>query len=100
MTLCWKQKCLIKAMVMLKLIEQLTVEELKERARYISGKTDIVDEVTSGLKVLYSEMVGKVKICAVFDNFNDEKLKKLSSFEVDISPIPVQKLFIYLTNKN
>lgn len=82
------------------LVEQLTIEELKERAHYISGKAGVVDEATSGLKVLHSEMVGNIKICAVFEKFSDEGLKKLSNLEVDISPIPVQKLFIYLTNNN
>ena len=82
------------------LIGQLSVEELKERARFISGKAGIVDEATSGLRVLHSEMVGNIKVCAVFEKFDDEKLKKLSSFDVDVSPIPVQKLFIYLTSNN
>jgi ABC-2 type transport system ATP-binding protein len=82
------------------LVEQLTVEELKEKARYISGKSAIVDEAVSGLNVLNTEMVGNIKVCAVYDKFTDEKLKKLSGFDVDISPIPVQKLFIYLTNNN
>jgi ABC-2 type transport system ATP-binding protein len=82
------------------LVEQLTVEELKEKARYISGKSGIVDEAVSGLNVLNTEMVGNIKVCAVYDKFTDEKLKKFSGFDVDISPIPVQKLFIYLTNNN
>lgn len=82
------------------LVEHLSVEELKERAHYISGKPGIVDEATSGLKVLHSEMIGNIKVSAVFEKFDDEKLKKLSGFEVDVSPIPVQKLFIYLTNIN
>jgi len=82
------------------LVEQLAVEELKERARYISGKADIVDKAVAGFKVLHSEMIGNVKVCAIYEKFTDEKLQKLSTFEVDISPIPVQKLFIYLTNNN
>lgn len=82
------------------LVEQLTVEELKERARYISGKAAIVDEAAAGLKVLHSEMVGNIKVCAIYDKFTEEKLKKLSGSEIDVSPIPVQKLFIYLTNNN
>ncbi len=80
------------------LVEHLSVEELKERARYISGKASSVDAAIAGLKVLHSEMVGNVKVCAVFEHFTDEIYKKMESFEVDISPIPVQKLFIYLTN--
>jgi ABC-2 type transport system ATP-binding protein len=79
------------------LVEHLAVEELKEKARYVSGKAAVVDAAVAGLKVIYSEMVGSVKICGVYEQFTDEKLKKLSGYEVDTSPIPVQKLFIYLT---
>ncbi len=82
------------------LVECLPVDELKEKARYISGKAAIVDEVVTGMKVIFSEIVGNVKICAVYGELTDEQLKKLPDYEVDISPIPVQKLFIYLTNNN
>lgn len=82
------------------LIEQLNVEELKERAHYISGKAENVDKAVKGMNVLQSEMIGNVKICSVFEALSGEVLEKLSSNNVDISPIPFQKLFIYLTNKN
>lgn len=82
------------------LVEQLPTEELKEKARYVSGKTAAVDEATSGLKVIYSEMVGNVKVCAVYEKFTDSVLKRLASYDLDISPVPIQKLFIYLTNNN
>lgn len=80
------------------LVEQLPVDELKEMAQYVSGKAASVDEAIAGLKVIHSETVGATKICAIFDKLDDEKLKKLSSYNLDITPIPVQKLFIYLTN--
>lgn len=82
------------------LVEHLPVEELKERARYISGKASVVDEAVKGLKVIHSEMVGATKIGAIFDKLDEEKLQKLSSLDLDISGIPIQKLFIYLTNNN
>lgn len=82
------------------LVEHLPVEELKERARYISGKASVVDEAVKGLKVMHSEMVGATKICAIFNKLDEEKLQKLSSLDLDISGIPIQKLFIYLTNNN
>jgi ABC-2 type transport system ATP-binding protein len=80
------------------LVEHLPVDELKEKARYISGKAAAVDEVVTGLKVIYSEIVGSVKICAVYGGLTEDLLKKCAGCEVDISPVPVQKLFIYLTN--
>lgn len=82
------------------LIEQLTVEELKERAYYVSGKAEDVDNAVIGMNVLQSEMVGNVKVCSVFEALSDEARRKLSANNVEVSPIPFQKLFIYLTNKN
>ncbi len=82
------------------LVKQLPVDELKEMARYVSGKAASVDEAVVGLNLIHSETVGATKICAIFDRLDDEKLKKLTRPDLDLSPIPVQKLFIYLTNNN
>ncbi|HOA56105.1 MAG: ABC transporter ATP-binding protein [Acetivibrionales bacterium] len=82
------------------LITQLQVSELKEMAFYMSGKPSEVDAAVSGLNVIHSEMVGSVKISAVFSRFDDGMKKNIRAHGVDISPIPIQKLFIYLTNSN
>ncbi len=82
------------------MIEHLSVEELKEKACYVSGKTEIVDSAVSGLNVLHSEMIGNVKVCVVFDKLTEETKKKFTEHNIDISPVPVQKIFIYLTSQN
>jgi len=82
------------------LVEKLPVDELKEMARYVSGKASVVDDAVSGMNIVHSEMVGNVKICAVFERLTDEKLRMLASGGADVSPVPVQKLFIYLTEQN
>jgi ABC-2 type transport system ATP-binding protein len=80
-----------------RLIDQSSVESLKEKAHYVSGRSDIVDGAASGLNVIYTEVVANVKICAVYQDIDEDKLKSLRQLGLDISPIPVQKLFIYLT---
>jgi ABC-2 type transport system ATP-binding protein len=82
------------------LIGHLTVDELKERACYISGKADAVDSAAAGLNVLHTEAVGNMKVCVIYDNFNEDKRKEFLKYDVDISPVPVQKIFIYLTGQN
>ncbi len=82
------------------LVSQLQVTELREMAFYVSGKAANVDQAVSSYRVIHTELVGNVKISAVFEKFTEEKLKELKSYGVDISPIPVQKLFIYLTGSN
>lgn len=81
-----------------RLIEQSSVEQLKEKAHYVSGRADLVDGALSGLNVIHSESVGNVKISAVYEKFDDDKRQELVSSGLDLSPVPVQKLFIYLTN--
>ncbi len=82
------------------LVEKLPVDELKDMARYVSGKASVVDEAVSGMNIVHSEMVGNIKICAVFEKLTDEKLRKLTAGGADVSTVPVQKLFIYLTEQN
>jgi ABC-2 type transport system ATP-binding protein len=82
------------------LIEQTSTELLKENAFYISGKSDAVDSAVSGLHVIHSEMVANVKICTVYQKLEPEKLRQFASAGLDVSPVPIQKLFIYLTEHN
>lgn len=82
------------------LINQSTVENLKESAHYISGKSDTVDSVLSGMNVIHTENVANMKICAVYKNFSDKEIEKLTSLGLDVSPVPIQKLFIYLTDQD
>lgn len=83
-----------------RLVEQTSSEQLKENAHYISGKAELVDAAVPGLNVIHSETVANVKICAVYGAIDSQKQRELVSSGLDLSPIPVQKLFIYLTEKN
>ncbi|NMA34004.1 MAG: ABC transporter ATP-binding protein [Clostridiaceae bacterium] len=80
------------------LICRRQVPDLREMAFHVSGRPSDVDAAVSGLNVIRSEMVGNIKVSAVFDRIDDESRKNFRSHNVDVSPIPVQKLFIYLTN--
>ncbi len=79
------------------LIEQTACETLKENAHYVSGKAEAVDAAAAGLNVIHTESVASVKICAIYGKVSPEKLRELKAAGLDISPVPVQKLFIYLT---
>ena len=83
-----------------RLISQTTVEELKDCAHYISGKSDVVDNAVTGLNVIHSESVASVKICTVYQRLYEVELSRIRALGLDISPVPVQKLFIYLTNQD
>ncbi|HEX3027483.1 MAG TPA: ABC transporter ATP-binding protein [Clostridia bacterium] len=83
-----------------KLIEQAPVEALKERAHYISGKSDLVDRAAAGLNRIHTEEIAGVKICAVYQEIDSRKALEITQAGLELSPIPVQKLFIYLTDHN
>lgn len=80
-----------------RLIEQSTCEKLRENAHYISGKADAVNEAVSGLHVIHTETVANMKICAVYGSLEPEKFSELAKAGLEVAPVPVQKLFIYLT---
>lgn len=81
-----------------RLIEQANVEELKERALYISGRSDLVQEAASGLNVIHSETIAGSRTAAVYQPLDENLLDGMRAKGLELSPIPVQKLFIYLTN--
>lgn len=80
------------------LIEQDSVDNIRERAFYISGKADLVDSAVKGLSVIHSETVANMKICAVYKQPDEQLHARLKDLDVEISPVPVQKIFIYLTD--
>ncbi|HOQ07945.1 MAG TPA: hypothetical protein PK127_06835 [Clostridiales bacterium] len=56
-----------------------------------------MDAAAGGLNVIHSEMVGNVKVSAVFGTTADVAKERSRYYNVDVSPVPVQKLFIFLT---
>jgi ABC-2 type transport system ATP-binding protein len=77
----------------------MAVDKLKDKARYVSGKASVVDQAVAGFKVVHSEIMGNIKVCAVFDDLDEERLEKMRGQGVDISPVSVQKIFIHFTEK-
>jgi ABC-type multidrug transport system, ATPase component len=80
-----------------RLIEQAPCDTLRENARYVTGKADAVDAAVEGLRVIHTEIVANMKICAVYGGLTQERLRRLTQSGLEISSVPVQKLFIYLT---
>lgn len=67
--------------------------ELKEKAFFVSGKEEDVKKVCSGLTVLHEESFGGTSIFAVYTAKRPQP-----AAGIDIQPIPMQKLFVYLIN--
>lgn len=81
-------------------LESLTsAEELRESAFYLSGRADAVARAAAGMRVVHTETVGSVKVCAVYGKAADADRERWAECGVDAAPVPVQKLFIYLTDE-
>lgn len=76
------------------------VEELREKAFYVSGKKETVDDYISGRNIIYSESMGGLKLAGVIQKGIADDKNKLAERGMDLSPIPLQKLFIHITEGN
>lgn len=77
-----------------KIIENAPTEELISQFHYVSGREDVVDEVTRGMAVLSTQQLGRQKTVAV--RGDAVKLSAAQSADVDVAPMNLQKVFVAL----
>lgn len=80
------------------ILENAPTEELVDEFRYVSGREDVVDEVTRGLEVLSTQQMGRRKTVAV--RGNGVKLDAAQNADVDVSPMNLQNVFVALCGHN
>jgi ABC-2 type transport system ATP-binding protein len=73
------------------------VGKLKEKSYFLSGRKDVIDQVTDNKKVIHREEFGSTNIVGIYGDLTEEELKYIRDNNIEISNIPLQKLFIYLT---
>lgn len=73
------------------------VNALKERSYFLSGSGDLINLVIKDKRVIHREEFGSTKIVGIYDNLSEEEIKNIKNNNIEISNIPLQKLFIYLT---
>ena len=76
------------------------VNSLLEKAYFLSGKEKNLIKIINTKKIISREEFGNTTILGIFDNLNPEEIQNLKSSGVEISKIPLQKLFVYLTEQN
>lgn len=76
------------------------VNKLLEKAHFLNGKEESIMSIIKDKKVLHKEVFGASSIIGVLGNFHKEELELLKDSNIEISPMPLQKLFIYLTEEN
>ncbi|KNF07963.1 ABC-type multidrug transport system, ATPase component [Gottschalkia purinilytica] len=74
------------------------IEELMEKAHYISGNESEILKIIENKNILYKESFGSTSIVMIFDELNEDEKRKLRESNIEISRVPLQKLFIHFTN--
>lgn len=77
-----------------RIIENTDTEELISQFHYVSGREDVVDEVTRGMTILSAQQMGRHKTVVV--RGQDVKLAAAQDADVDVSPMTLQKVFVAL----
>lgn len=75
------------------------VNSLTEKAYFLSGREEIIDPLIKDKRIIHSEEFGSTKIVGIYGKLKDEEIKEIKENNIEISNIPLQKLFIYLTDK-
>ncbi len=77
-----------------RILENAETDALISQFHYVSGREDVVDEVTRGLQVISTQQMGRHKTVAV--RGEGVKLQDANNADVDVSPMTLQKVFVAL----
>ena len=75
------------------------VESLMQKSYFLNGRLENIEPFIVGKNIISQEDFGSSTILGVFDNLSKSEKDNLKKNGVDISSIPLQKLFILLTEK-
>lgn len=81
-----------------RLIENFTIDEVKNNFRYLSGKTEVLKSLITGVKIIgFEERDNYLTVC-VGKKLTKDETRKYQKYLIKISEVPIQKIFIYLIN--
>lgn len=80
------------------LIDFFTRNELKNNFRYLTGKVEVLKSLLSGIKVIGVEQRGGTLTVCIRKKLNKDEIRKFQKYLIQISEVPIQKIFIYLLN--
>lgn len=80
-----------------KIMLKSEVNELKEKSYYLIGSDNVLLPLIKDKNIVYKEELGSTKIIGIYDNLTTLDLKYIKDNNIEMNKIPMQKLFIYLT---
>ncbi|MGO1470550.1 MAG: ATP-binding cassette domain-containing protein, partial [Tissierella sp.] len=75
------------------------VEDLMKKSYFLNGRLENIKPFIKDKNVISKEEFGSSLIVGIFDSLSKEEKDDLKKNEVDVSSIPLQKLFVLLTEK-
>ena len=80
------------------LFAHFTLDDIKNNFRYLSGKTEVLKSLLSGVKMLGVEERGKTLTVCVRQKLSKDEIRKYQKYLIKISEVPIHNIFIYLIN--
>ena len=81
-----------------RLFAQFSVDEIKDNFRYLSGKTEVLKSLISGVKIVGLEERGKTLTVCIRQKLSKDDIRKYQKYLIKISEVPISSVFIYLIN--
>lgn len=81
-----------------KLIDFFLISELKENFVYLSGKSEVLKSLISGVKVIGFEERANILYVCIRQKLSKDDIRKYKKYLIKISEVPIQKIFIHLIN--
>lgn len=82
-----------------RVLMQEETDTLRQKAFYLRGEANQVDQLSQGLKVIHEEKLGTTKEVAVLGERSHELDLQAKQVAVTIESVPIQKLMVYLTTQ-
>lgn len=76
------------------------VSNIVEKGYFLNGNYENILSVIKGKNIIHKEEFGASAVVGLFDLLDGEEKSLLRSRNVEISPMPLQKMFVYLTENN
>ena len=81
-----------------RLFAQFSVDEIKDSFRYLSGKTEVLKSLISGVKIVGVEERGKTLTVCIRQKLSKDDIRKYQKYLIKISEVPISSVYIYLIN--
>lgn len=81
-----------------KLFKYFTTTELSQNFRYLTGKSEVLKSLISGIKIIGAEERDGILTVCIRKKLTKDDRRKFQKYLIEISEVPIQKVFIYLLN--